>query len=83
MKRSLLSIRLLNKRSRNMHIVCLLPYLMECYLHIRQAAEKLYIHRNTLIYRLKKIKQDTGYDPQISQDAVSLRLAVWIYRTLR
>ncbi|MEZ2735525.1 helix-turn-helix domain-containing protein [Aneurinibacillus aneurinilyticus] len=56
---------------------------MECYLHIRQAAEKLYIHRNTLIYRLKKIKQDTGYDPQISQDAVSLRLAVWIYRTLR
>lgn len=31
-------------------------------LNISETAKKLYIHRNTLIYRLDKIAKDTGYD---------------------
>lgn len=31
-------------------------------LNISEAAKKLYIHRNTLIYRLDKISKDTGFD---------------------
>ncbi|MFT9846298.1 CdaR family transcriptional regulator [Aneurinibacillus sp. REN35] len=55
-----------------------LDVFFECNLHIGEAAKKLYIHRNTLIYRLKKIKQETGLNPQVFQDGVSLQLAVWI-----
>lgn len=32
----------------------------ECHLNVSQAARKLYLHRNTLIYRLKKIEQLTS-----------------------
>ncbi|MFC5651299.1 CdaR family transcriptional regulator [Paenibacillus solisilvae] len=56
---------------------------LECFfannLNISETAKAMYIHRNSLIYRIKKIKEDTGYNPQLFQDAVSLQLAVWIY----
>jgi sugar diacid utilization regulator len=35
---------------------------IECGLNISEASRKLYIHRNTLIYRLDKIHKDTGAD---------------------
>ncbi|WP_163100449.1 CdaR family transcriptional regulator [Peribacillus alkalitolerans] len=47
-------------------------------LNIGECAKKMYIHRNSLIYRIKKIKELTGYDPQVVQDAVTLQLAIWI-----
>lgn len=50
----------------------------ECNLNIAKSAQALFIHRNTLIYRLKKIKEETGYDPQIFKDAVPLQLATWM-----
>lgn len=37
---------------------------------IASASEALFIHKNTLQYRLKKMKELTGYDPRIFQDAV-------------
>ncbi|MDQ8736188.1 helix-turn-helix domain-containing protein [Paenibacillus sp. LHD-38] len=49
-------------------------------LNIAETAKALYIHRNTLIYRLKRIKEETGYDPQLFKDAVSLQLAVWMFQ---
>ncbi|MGG1658608.1 CdaR family transcriptional regulator [Brevibacillus sp. NRS-1366] len=49
-------------------------------LSITETAKTMCIHRNTLLYRLSKIKDLTGYDPQAFQDAVSLQLAVWIHQ---
>nr|WP_274655174.1 sugar diacid recognition domain-containing protein [Paenibacillus humicola] len=46
--------------------------------NITEAAKALYIHRNTLIYRLRKIKRETGYDPQLFQEAVPLQMALWM-----
>lgn len=37
---------------------------------IAAASEALFIHKNTLQYRLKKMKELTGYDPRVFQDAV-------------
>lgn len=48
-------------------------------LNIAETSNKLFVHRNTLIYRLKKIKEETGYDPQVFNDSVPLQLAIWIY----
>lgn len=49
-------------------------------LNIQKTAEALYVHRNTLIYRLNKITKETGYDPRIFHDAVILQVALWIYQ---
>jgi carbohydrate diacid regulator len=46
-------------------------------LNIQQTADDLYLHRNTLIYRLSKIEKDTGYDPKRFKDALTLQLALW------
>ncbi|QGQ46290.1 CdaR family transcriptional regulator [Metabacillus sediminilitoris] len=51
----------------------------QCNFNITETASKLFIHRNTLIYRLKKIKEETGYDPQVFKDSVPLQLAIWMY----
>lgn len=43
---------------------------------IYKAAESLYIHKNTLQYRLNKIKQVTGHDPRILSEAIPLYIAM-------
>ena len=45
-------------------------------LNLTKAAATLHIHRNTLIYRLGKIKELLGLDPEQFDDAVQLRLAL-------
>ena len=45
-------------------------------------ANRLFIHRNTLSYRLDKIASLTGLDPRRFDDAVQIRLAV-VLRSLR
>jgi carbohydrate diacid regulator len=54
----------------------------ECNLNITEASKKLYVHRNTLLYRLRRVKEDTGYDPHLFVDALPLQLAVWMYDSM-
>ena len=44
---------------------------------ISKTAEKLYIHRNTLTFRLKRIRQITGLSPAVFHDAMKLYLALF------
>ena len=46
----------------------------DCSLKI--AAEKLYIHKNTLQYQLDKIHALTGYDPRVFREGVILYLGL-------
>ncbi|KPU26987.1 hypothetical protein TR13x_07650 [Caloranaerobacter sp. TR13] len=57
-------------------------YFFECNLNISETARKLYIHRNTLIYRLDKIQKDTGFNLRIFRDAIEFYLLLLIYKTL-
>lgn len=43
---------------------------------ISKVANELYVHKNTLQYRLTKMKSLTGYDPRNLREAVSLTVAV-------
>lgn len=52
--------------------------LLNCDLKLSEAARMLYIHRNTLIYRLDKIASLTGLDLRKFKDAVKMQ----IYLTL-
>jgi len=42
---------------------------------LTQTAKKLNIHRNTLLYRLSKVKKITGLDPRKFNDAIKIKLA--------
>lgn len=45
---------------------------------LKQTSEDLYIHKNTLQYRLDKINQKSGFDPRRFNDSVILYLAITI-----
>lgn len=52
-------------------------------LNISDAARKLYIHRNTLIYRLDKIKKETGFDIRNFKEATVFTTAFLIWREMK
>ena len=43
-------------------------------LNVSDTARQLFIHRNTLLYRLDKLTEQTGLDPRLFSDAVLLQL---------
>ncbi|MCF8563847.1 helix-turn-helix domain-containing protein [Alicyclobacillus tolerans] len=51
-------------------------------LNISEAARLLYLHRNTLIHRVEKIKVETGYDIRNFSDAFTLWLVQFLRRKL-
>ena len=52
----------------------------ELNLNISEAAKRLYVHRNTLIYRLDKIQKCTSYDIRKFNDAVIFKVAFEIWK---
>lgn len=53
---------------------------MDCGLNISDASKKLYIHRNTLIYRIEKIKKETGFDIRQFTDATIFRILFFMWK---
>jgi DNA-binding PucR family transcriptional regulator len=54
----------------------------DCDLNISNTAKKLYIHRNTLIYRLDKIKKETGFDIRNFKEATIFLTAFLIWKEI-
>lgn len=52
----------------------------KCGLNISDASKELYVHRNTLIYRLDKIQKCTSYDIRNFNEAVIFKIAFLIWR---
>ncbi|WP_199621584.1 PucR family transcriptional regulator [Paenibacillus alkalitolerans] len=51
--------------------------------NVSDTAKKLYIHRNTLLYRLDKFKQETGLDVRDFDHAVLVKLALLLYKVTK
>lgn len=49
-------------------------------LNISETARKLFIHRNTLIYRLNKLQKMLGLDVKKLDDAITFKVSVMVYR---
>lgn len=49
-------------------------------LNLTEAAAKLHVHRNTLIYRLDKTKKVIGLDPRVFDDALQIKLGLMFYQ---
>jgi carbohydrate diacid regulator len=47
---------------------------------ISRAAQKLFIHKNTLQYKLRKIMVTTGYDPRCISQSSLFQMAIYFYR---
>ena len=47
-------------------------------LNVSETSRQLYIHRNTLVYRLDKIQKITGLDLRIFDDAVTFKIALMV-----
>lgn len=45
---------------------------------ISKTSEELYVHKNTLQYRIAKIKALTGYDPRILEEALPIMVALYL-----
>ncbi len=50
-------------------------------LNVSEASRSLYVHRNTLIYRLDKIEKMTGLDIRSFNDAMTFRIAYLIFKS--
>ncbi|WP_138418094.1 CdaR family transcriptional regulator [Aquibacillus sediminis] len=50
---------------------------------INKTADELFLHKNTLQYKLKKLKKETGYDPRLTHDLVVLYLAIITYTNIK
>ena len=47
-------------------------------LNISETARKMYVHRNTLVYRLEKILKNTGLDVRVFDDALTFKIAMMV-----
>ena len=51
-------------------------------LNVSETSRKLYVHRNTLVYRLEKIKKLTGLDLREFDDAIVFKVAMMVKQYL-
>ena len=51
-------------------------------LNVSETSRKLFVHRNTLVYRLEKIKKITGLDLRQFEDAIIFKVALMVKKYL-
>ena len=51
-------------------------------LNVSETSRQLYIHRNTLVYRLDKIQKITGLDLRMFDDAIIFKVAMLVKKYL-
>lgn len=52
-------------------------------LNVSETSRQLYIHRNTLVYRLDKLQKSTGLDLRIFEDAITFKIALMVVRYMK
>ncbi|MBQ8592207.1 MAG: helix-turn-helix domain-containing protein [Lachnospiraceae bacterium] len=52
-------------------------------LNVSETARQLYIHRNTLVYRIEKLEKETGLDIRNFDDALTFKIALMVVSYLQ
>ena len=47
-------------------------------LNVSETARQLFVHRNTLVYRLEKLQKTTGLDIRVFEDALTFQIALMV-----
>ena len=56
---------------------------LENSLNVSETARQLYVHRNTLLYRLEKLQKATGLDIRVFDDALTLKIALMVVNYMK
>ncbi len=52
-------------------------------LNVSETSRQLYIHRNTLVYRLDKLQKSTNLDLRIFDDAITFKIALMVVKYMK
>ena len=52
-------------------------------LNVSETSRQLFIHRNTLVYRLDKIQKITGLDLRVFEDAITFNIALMVVKYMK
>lgn len=52
-------------------------------LNVSETSRQLYVHRNTLVYRIEKLRQSTGLDIRKFDDALTFKIALMVVNYMR
>ena len=52
-------------------------------LNVSETSRQLYIHRNTLVYRLDKLQKSTGLDLRVFEDAITFKIALMVVQYMK
>lgn len=52
-------------------------------LNVSETSRQLFIHRNTLVYRLDKIQKQTGLDIRIFEDSITFKIAMMVVKYMK
>ncbi|MDO4938902.1 MAG: helix-turn-helix domain-containing protein [Lachnospiraceae bacterium] len=52
-------------------------------LNVSETSRQLYIHRNTLVYRIDKLQRTTGLDLRIFDDAITFKIALMVGKYMK
>lgn len=62
--------------------IAMLNKFFENNLNVSQTSEQLYLHRNTIIYRIEKVQKATGLNLREFEDALTYKIAMMVQRYL-
>ena len=49
-------------------------------MNVSETSRQLFIHRNTLVYRLDKLQKSTGLDLRMFEDAITFKIALMVVK---
>lgn len=52
-------------------------------LNVSETSRQLFIHRNTLVYRLDKLQKTTGLDLRVFEDAITFKIALMVVKYMK
>lgn len=52
-------------------------------LNVSETSRQLYIHRNTLVYRLDKLQKGTNLDLRVFEDAITFKIALMVVKYMK
>ena len=52
-------------------------------LNVSETSRQLFIHRNTLVYRLDKLQKSTGLDLRVFEDAITFKIAMMVVKYMK
>jgi len=52
-------------------------------LNVSETSRQLFVHRNTLVYRIEKLQKSTGLDIRVFDDALTLKIALMVVNYMK